>query len=135
MADAVAEDDLLALAELAKAVREHAYAPYSRYHVGAALRTPSGRVFVGANVENATYGATLCAERAAVAGMVAAGERRIAAIAVATADDPPGLPCGICRQTLAEFGSPELVVLAVSATGERRRTLAELLPEPFGLRP
>lgn len=134
MVDVVTDHELAELAAAARAVREHAYAPYSRYRVGAAVQSVNARVFVGANVENATYGATLCAERAAVASMVAAGETRIAAVAVFTDDDPPGLPCGICRQTLAELGSPDLIVLAVSPAGERRRTLAQLLPEPFGLR-
>lgn len=121
--------DLIADAQEARA---HAYAPYSGYRVGAAIQTRSGRVFVGANVENVSYGATLCAEQAAVAAMVTAGEREIAEVAVATRDG--GTPCGICRQMLAEF-APNPQSIAVHCGDEsghvRVFSLSELLPEAF----
>jgi cytidine deaminase len=123
------------LVERAARVRENAHAPYSRFRVGAALRTTSGHVFAGCNVENASYGATSCAERSAIAAMVAAGEREVAAIAVFTDADPPGMPCGICRQVLLEFGRPGTEIVAASPRDLRRITLERLLPEPFTLMP
>jgi cytidine deaminase len=123
------------LVERAARVRENAHAPYSRFRVGAALRTTSGNVFAGCNVENASYGATSCAERSAIAAMVAAGEREVAAIAVFTDADPPGMPCGICRQVLLEFGRPGTEIVAASPRDVRRITLERLLPEPFTLMP
>jgi len=126
--------DLDALRAEARAVREHAHAPYSRYRVGAALRARSGRIFSGCNVENASYGATLCAERVAVSAMVAAGERELDALLVFTDDGPLGMPCGICRQTLVEFAGPDCVVVVASPRESKLTTLAALLPEPFTLR-
>lgn len=123
------------LVERARDARERAYAPYSNYAVGAALRTSSGAIVTGCNVENATYGATICAERVAVATMVAQGERQVEAIAVFTDGGPLGMPCGICRQTLVEFGRPETVVVAASPREVKVTTLGALLPEPFVLRP
>lgn len=130
-------DDLV---QRAKAVREQAYAPYSRYAVGAAIATKRGSVFVGCNVENASFGATICAERGAIMQMVAAGEREPIACAVVTGDDEPASPCGICRQVLAEF-APDMPVVLVglgskSRAGETGRvvSLAELLPLQFRLR-
>ncbi|MHB1007275.1 MAG: cytidine deaminase [Chloroflexota bacterium] len=123
--------DLERMLESARAVRAHAYAPYSGYRVGAALLADSGRVYLGANVENASYGATICAERAAVGAAVAAGERRWLAIAVYADGAKPPLPCGICRQVLSELGQGALV-LSVSSGGARRLLpLADLLPEAF----
>ena len=120
------------LIEAARRVRENAHAPYSRYKVGAAVRTASGRVFVGANVENASYGLALCAERSAIAAAVAAGETRLAAVAVITASSPPAAPCGMCRQVLAEFGDDDLPVALVNDAGERSdTTLGALLPHAF----
>lgn len=125
------EVDSAALAARAQAVRRQAYAPYSRYTVGAALLAASGRVYAGANVENAVYPLTICAERAAVVQAVAEGERAFAAIAVATENG--GSPCGACRQVLAEFGL-ETIVLFVDGRGAitRRTTVGALLPEAFG---
>src|SRR5262245_28508295 len=91
------------LVAAARAARERAYAPYSAFLVGAALRTADGRLFVGANVENASYGLSVCAERTAILAAVNAGAREVRAIAVSTDLDPPAAPCGMCRQTLAEF--------------------------------
>lgn len=119
-----------ALLEAARRVRQNAYAPYSGFRVGAALQTEAGNVHVGANVENASYGATVCAERSAVATMIAAGERRIKRIAVYAEGPTLAMPCGMCRQVLAEFGLDAEVIVGGTA-GSRRTTLAALLPEPF----
>ncbi|HEX4456503.1 MAG TPA: cytidine deaminase [Polyangia bacterium] len=120
------------LIEAARRVRENAHAPYSRYKVGAAVRTASGKVFVGANVENASYGLALCAERSAIAAAIAAGETRLAAVAVITASSPPAAPCGMCRQVLAEFAADDLPVALVNDAGERSdTTLGALLPHAF----
>jgi len=122
------------LARAARAARARAYAPYSRFRVGAAVRA-GGRAFPGANVENASYGLTLCAERAAVAAAVAWGARRIDAVAVASGTAPPTPPCGMCLQTLAEFAGPTLPVLLLGARGTRvRTTLGALLPLAFSRR-
>ena len=128
MSDADAE----ALVEAARRARSHAHAPYSRYLVGAAVRTRGGQVYAGCNVENASFGATICAERSAIAAMVAAGDRDLAAVAVFTEGAEPGMPCGICRQVLREFGEDVEVIVATS-TDKKRTTLAALLPEPFVL--
>ncbi len=115
----------------ARAVMANAYAPASHFHVGAAVLVEGGRVFVGCNVENASYGLTVCAERNAVAAAIAAGARRLIAVAVATQVTPPARPCGACRQVLAEFGR-DMVVLMVGTTGETEEVrLSALLPDPF----
>jgi len=124
------------LVDAASAARTRAYAPYSRYSVGAAIETASGKVFAGCNVENASYGACLCAERSAIAQMVAAGESSPVACAVVTGGRSPGAPCGICRQVLSEFAEDLPVVLvAEGPRGQARRntTLASLLPLAFRL--
>jgi cytidine deaminase len=119
------------LVRLALEARGRAYAPYSHFLVGAALRTADGRVFTGVNVENASYGLSVCAERTAVVSAVAAGARDLEELAVATTTSPPAAPCGVCRQTLAEFAR-DLPITLVNDVGERRRvTLAELLPHAF----
>lgn len=117
----------------AEAIRKHAHAPYSSYQVGAALMVEGGAVFAGCNVENASYGLSLCAERSAVAQMVAAGERHPVAIVVATRGPAPGSPCGMCRQTLAEFALDLPVrLVAFGPTVARKTTsLAALLPDAF----
>lgn len=135
MSKSLSPEQIDALKAKARAVREHAYAPYSKYAVGAAVRARSGAVYTGCNVENATYGATICAERAAVTAMVAAGERALDAVVVFTDGGPLGMPCGVCRQTLVEFGDDDCVVVVASPREERVTTLAELLPQPFRLRP
>jgi cytidine deaminase len=122
------------LVRAARAARRRAYAPYSRFRVGAAVRA-AGRVFAGANVENASYGLTLCAERVAVAAAAAAGARRIEAVAIASGTSPPTPPCGMCLQTLAEFGRPGLRVVLAGARGAVvETTLGELLPRGFSRR-
>lgn len=123
------------LVRTAMAVRPHAHAPYSAFAVGAALATEDGDVFVGCNVENASFGLTLCAERNAVGAAVAAGARTFTALAIASEGGVP--PCGACRQVLTELAGPELAVLqADTVTGVvRETTLGELFPEPFRRRP
>jgi cytidine deaminase len=117
----------------ATAARANAYAPYSGYQVGAALLTRDGRIYAGCNVENVSYGLALCAERSAVAQLVAAGGREIVALAVVTEGPDPGAPCGLCRQTLAEFADDLPIALAVAGDAEPRvvKNLRELFPEPF----
>ena len=119
------------LVEAAVAVREKAYAPYSHYPVGAAIETMTGEIFAGCNVENASYGLTICAERGAVVQAVAHGFTAFRRIVVATGSEPPGAPCGACRQFLREFG-PELEVLVVGPQSKRSWSMAELLPGAFG---
>jgi len=119
------------LVRLALEARARAYAPYSGFRVGAAVRAADGRVFCGANVENASYGLSVCAERAAVIAAVAAGARGLSAVAVASGTSPPVTPCGMCRQTLAEFAR-DLPITLVNEAGERvELTLAALLPRAF----
>lgn len=115
----------------ALAVRERAYAPASRFRVGAAVLADDGRIFVGCNVENASYGLTICAERAAVCAAVAAGVRSLLAVAVATDLAEPASPCGACRQVLAEFGRGMQVLLAGRGGVVRQTDLGALLPSPF----
>lgn len=126
----------LELLEAAAAVALKAHCPYSHFRVGAALLTDDGRVFSGANVENASYGLTMCAERVAVGAAVAAGCRHFAALAVVTPDAARPYPCGACRQVLAEFGPPTLPILIAQAGDlEQVETLelAALLPRTFAL--
>lgn len=118
------------LVEAARAAQQHAWCPYSKYRVGAALETADGQVFTGCNVENASYGLTVCAERAAVVAAVGSGQRRFRRIVVATDSTPPAPPCGACRQVLAEFGA-ELEVESVGPSESRRWRLRELLPDAF----
>ena len=117
------------LVQAALEAREHAYAPYSHFRVGAALLTRSGRVFTGANVENASYGLSVCAERVAAFNAVAAGEREFEAIAVVT--DNGVMPCGACRQVLAEFGPDMRIIVADAEGNSRTYRLPDLLPGRF----
>jgi len=119
------------LAAAAVAVQANAYAPASHFAVGAAVLADDGRMFAGCNVENASYGLTICAERAAVCAAVAAGAKSLRAVAIATQLAKPARPCGACRQVLAEFGKDMVVVLVGSGGVQERTTLAALLPEPF----
>lgn len=117
----------------ALAARERAYAPYSGYPVGCALLA-GGQLYTGANIENASYGLALCAERAAVAAAVLGGQRELDTVVIATDSSPPAAPCGLCRQTLNEFCSaPEtLRIVLVNPAGERREFfLAEIFPHGF----
>ncbi len=118
------------LIEAAVSVREHAYAPYSHYPVGAAILTPSGKIYTGVNVENAAYPSGICAERSAIFKAIAEGERQFVACAVVT--DNGGSPCGACRQVMAEFGL-DLVVIIANRKGEvvTETTVRQLLPFAF----
>ena len=110
--------------------RLQAYAPYSKFAVGAAVQCKSGAVFAGSNIENISYGLTICAERIATGSAIAAGEREFLAIAVVADTIEPIVPCGACRQFLAEF-SPDLIIVSATVAGERRiEKLSHLLPEP-----
>ncbi len=119
-----------ALIDLANEARKHAYAPYSNYSVGAALRTKSGRLYTGVNVENAAYPQTMCAERVAIFKAVSDGETEFEVIAVVTNNG--GSPCGGCRQVMAEFGL-DTIVLFANGKGDltKETTVNELLPEAF----
>ena len=123
-----ADEDLVKVASLA---RQRAHAPYSKYKVGAAIRTKRNKVHAGANVENASYGLTVCAERTAAFAAVNAGDKELDAIAIVIDDDKLPTPCGACRQVLAEFAPAMRVVLATTGGLRRATTLAELLPDPF----
>ncbi len=119
---------------LVKAAREaqaRAYAPYSHFRVGAALESESGEVYVGCNVENASYGLTICAERAAVCAAVSAGAQRFRRAVVVSDSDPPAAPCGACRQVLSEFGR-DFRIDAIGPRATASWTVAELLPAAFG---
>jgi cytidine deaminase len=117
---------------VAALARQRAYAPYSKYRVGAAIRTKRNKIYSGANVENASYGLTVCAERCAVWSAVAAGETKdYDAIAIVIDDDQLPTPCGACRQVLAEFAPSLRVVLATTGGLRKTMSLTELLPEPF----
>lgn len=118
------------LVHAASMVREKAHAPYSRFTVGAAVLDGEGRVHVGCNVENASYGLSVCAERHAIAAAAAAGAGRIDGLAVVTDTDPPTSPCGACRQVLIEFG--DFPVILANPAGKRILTaVSDLLPDAF----
>ena len=126
--------DLLHRLEIAaRLASEHAYAPYSNFRVGAACVAGSGTVYSGANVENASYGLTICAERNALFQAVAAGERDISAIVVYTPTPAPTTPCGACRQVLCEFGSAIRVVCCCDGDDVRESASGDLLPDRFRL--
>ena len=119
------------LIEQAKRARLNAFSPYSKFKVGAAVLSKSGKIYSGCNVENASYGLTVCAERNAVAAMVAQGERKIAAIAIVTDLKRPASPCGACRQVIAEFGTQAKIILANLKGKTQILTLSNLLPFRF----
>ena len=120
----------LELVAAARAVRERAYAPYSSFLVGCALRAENGELYVGCNVENASYGATICAERSAILAMIAAGQRWLRSLAVFTDAETLAMPCGLCRQVISEFQRDALLIVV---NPRRRRVLqfTEIFPEPF----
>ena len=122
----------MSLFEQACEVRETAHAPYSGFKVGAALRSSSGKTFVGCNVENAAYPEGTCAEAGAIAAMVAAGESEIEEICIVAGTSSPVSPCGGCRQKISEFSKPDTVVLLANPNGETvRKSAGELLPDSF----
>jgi cytidine deaminase len=126
----LSSEDIERLVAAAAAARERAYAPYSRFRVGAALLLPDGGVSSGCNVENASFGLSVCAERHAVAAAVGAGARRFCGLAVVTDARPPASPCGACRQVLSEFG--DFPVVLANLAGERVVTsVSNLLPGAF----
>ena len=123
----------MSLAKSARDVRENAYAPYSHFKVGAAIRSESGKIYAGCNVENVAYPEGTCAEAGAIAAMVAAGEGRLTEVYVVADSPHPVSPCGGCRQKLAEFGTGDVPVTLANLDGvEEHLTLAELLPGAFG---
>jgi cytidine deaminase len=127
------EPQIQQLLDAARGAREQAYAPYSGFPVGAAVLTETGEIFSGGNVENASLGATICAERVAICAAVAAGRRRFTALAVVADAPDPVPPCGLCRQVVAEF-SPDCVIIMANLAGRRRvLNLRELLPLAFRL--
>ena len=122
----------MTLLSAATQVRENAYAPYSRFKVGAAIRASSGVIYSGCNVENVAYPEGTCAEAGAIAAMVAAGDTGIAEILVIADSPAPVPPCGGCRQKIAEFAGPEVQVILCTTDGQRRAvTVADLLPGVF----
>lgn len=129
MRKALPDDVILVLLEVAANARKMAHAPYSRYKVGAALLAGSGNVYAGCNVENASYGLSICAERTAYVKAVSDGEREFPAIAVVT--DNGGSPCGACRQFMAEFGLDSIVILSDKKGNYSITTVSQLLPDAF----
>ena len=122
----------MSLSEAARAVAANAYAPYSKFHVGAAIRTKDGTVYSGCNVENVAYPEGTCAEAGAIAAMCAAGEREIAEVYVIAECPAPVPPCGGCRQKIAEFAAGDVVVTLATTDGiEKSMTVADLLPGAF----
>lgn len=122
----------MALKQAALKIRENAYAPYSGFQVGVALRSSSGEVYTGVNVENAAYPEGTCAEAGAIACMIAAGDRKITAVYVVADGAEPVPPCGGCRQKLAEFSAPDVPVTMATISGiEKTLTVAQLLPGAF----
>ena len=121
------------LLELAKTAWSHAYAPYSKFHVGAALKASSGALFTGANIENASFGLTRCAEQSAIQAMASQGERKFSEIVIYTEAEDPATPCGACRQILYEF-NPEARVFLINHKGKTKSyTVSDLLPDGFWL--
>lgn len=128
----VSDEQVARALAAARVARERAYAPYSQFRVGAAVLSADGALFAGANVENASYGLTACAERIAAWTAVAAGAGPITLVAVVTDTPDPVTPCGACRQVLAELAPDAVVVMATLGGYQRRATVAELLPAAFG---
>ncbi|MDP4092647.1 MAG: cytidine deaminase [Bacillota bacterium] len=124
--------DYKKLIEAAVKAKENSYSPYSKFRVGAAVLTEGGSVYIGANIENASYGATVCAERSAVIRAVMEGEKKIKAIAIAGDTEEYIYPCGICRQVLAEFAGDDAEVICTRKNGEYRAIkLGDMLPDAF----
>ncbi|KAI8980320.1 cytidine deaminase [Pilobolus umbonatus] len=134
MSPTLNEEILDNLFKLALSAKETSYSPYSKFRVGAALLCEDNTVFTGCNVENASYGGAICAERTAIVKAVSEGHRQFKAIAVSTDTDDFVTPCGICRQFMSEFVTAELPVYSLTATGDHKAfSFEELLPHAFGL--
>lgn len=126
------EEVLETLVDKAKAVRKNAYAPYSKFKVGAAVLADNGEIYTGVNVENASYGLTICAERVAVFKAVSEGAKQIKAVAIVADTDAPVPPCGACRQVLLEFAAKECKIVMTNLQGKKMiKTIDELLPYSF----
>lgn len=120
------------LVRLAGEAKEKAYVPYSKFHVGAALYADNGKVYTGCNVENASYGAAICAERTAVVKAISDGAKKILALAVSSDSNNPTMPCGICRQFISEFCSPNMPLYLSNHSGEYETySFEEILPHSF----
>jgi cytidine deaminase len=126
------KNDLAKLIAAARHARKNAYAPYSNYPVGAAVRAGSGKIYTGCNIENAAYPSGLCAERVAIFKAISEGERKLVALAVVTSN--LGAPCGACRQVFSEFADDEAIIVLANTRGNRQMkfTLKEILPARFG---
>jgi cytidine deaminase len=120
------------LIDAARSASEHAYCPYSKFRVGAAVLTPDQEIHSGCNVENAAYGSTICAERNAIFQAVARGKTRLQAVVIYTPTTTPSAPCGACRQVINEFGPDAEIISVCDGPGVLRKTLSELLPDAFG---
>jgi len=120
------------LIDAAKRVSKHAYCPYSDFRVGAAVLTDRGEIFAGCNVENASYGLTICAERNAIFHTVASGQTRLKAVVVYTPTSTPSAPCGACRQVINEFGPEAEIISVCDGPDILHKTLSQLMPEAFG---
>ncbi len=131
MSHSAPPEDLLAAA---KTAWQNAYAPYSKFQVGAALRSESGTVYKGANIENASYGLARCAEQSAIQAMASDGERKLTEVVVYTEDEPPATPCGACRQILFEFGKDATVYLVNHLDAVKVYKVRDLLPDGFELK-
>jgi cytidine deaminase len=127
--------DINELINKAKNAREHSYSPYSRFKVGAALKTKNGMVFTGCNIENSSYGLSICAEREAIFKAISAGERDLDTIAVVTDSDKLTTPCGACRQVMWEFSKDMTIVVANLKGKKKEFKITELLAHPFGKDP
>jgi len=120
------------LVSLAVEAKEYAYVPYSGFHVGAALYADNGKVYTGCNVENASFGATICAERTAVVKAISDGAKKILAMAISSDSNSPTMPCGICRQVISEFCSPDMPLYLSNSRGEYKAySFEDLLPHSF----
>jgi cytidine deaminase len=128
----LSEKTIKDMAKQAKSASQSAYCPYSKFRVGAAVLTDKGDVFTGCNVENASYGLTICAERNAVFHMVAQARQRIRALVIYTPTKTPSAPCGACRQVINEFGPDALIVSVCDGPDVLRKALSDLLPDAFG---
>ncbi|MDI6854084.1 MAG: cytidine deaminase [Deltaproteobacteria bacterium] len=126
------EDTLEKMIKRAKSISKAAYAPYSKFPVGATVLTADGRMFDGCNVENASFGLTSCAERNAVSHMISQGRQQIVAVVIYTPTPKPASPCGACRQVINEFGPEALILSVCDGPDILKKKLSELLPEPFG---